>query len=432
MNQETIFVKNRNGFNISLRFTRPETQTGLAFILHGFSGDKDQREMRALEEEFSKRGYMVANIDATNSLNASEWTPAGASFTGHYNDLEYVIEWARGQAWFQSPFALAGHSMGAAAVLLYAENHPDNANLLIPISFPWLTGASKIAQDDDPEKYADWKAAGYWDKVSASRGRTLRVPYNFIEDLQNHDFGAKAARITAPTFLIIGELEKPQRITDNKKLFDMLRVKKEFIILPNTPHAVAKTAENEKAYRNALAHILDSKAEFIDIFDEHWNPTGEILEKNEAERQKKWHRAAHIWIVNSNGEVLLQLRSPNKKSSPNWWDISAAGHVRAGESVIDAGIRETREELGITITGDELTQIWTDESPTNQHLHTWFIMMTDLPPDAFTFNDHEVAAVKYVPWRKIAAMSDDEKRANKILPHKGFLPLFEYLEDKGL
>ena len=68
-------------------------------------------------------------------------------------------------------------------------------------------------------------------------------------------------------------------------------------------------------------------AELIDIFDEHWNPTGEILEKNEAERQKKWHRAAHIWVVNSKGEILLQLRSASKKTHPGWWDISVAGHA---------------------------------------------------------------------------------------------------------
>lgn len=174
-----------------------------------------------------------------------------------------------------------------------------------------------------------------------------------------------------------------------------------------------------------------AEVELIDIFDEQWNPTGEILEKAEAERQCKWHRAAHIWIVNPRGELLLQLRSPTKKSHPNMWDISAAGHVQAGESIIQGGIREMHEELGINITPDQLIFISKNESPENQHLHTEFLINLDLPISAYTFNDHEVSAVKYVPWREIAKMSDDEKLANNILPHNGFTALFEYLENNG-
>ena len=171
--------------------------------------------------------------------------------------------------------------------------------------------------------------------------------------------------------------------------------------------------------------------ELIDIFDRNWNPTGEILEKNEAERQGKWHRAAHIWIVNPRGELLLQLRGPDKKLYPNMWDISAAGHVRAGESVIEGGIREMREELGINITADQLIYITKSNSSNNNHLHTAFLTKLDLPIDAFVFNDQEVVQVKYVPWRELAKMTDKDMLANGILPHEELKPLFEYLEKNG-
>ncbi|MDR1826323.1 MAG: NUDIX domain-containing protein [Rickettsiales bacterium] len=171
--------------------------------------------------------------------------------------------------------------------------------------------------------------------------------------------------------------------------------------------------------------------ELIDIFDKDWNPTGEVLEKSEAERQGKWHRAAHVWIVNPKGELLLQLRGPNAKEYPNMWDISAAGHVRAGETVERAGIREMKEELGIDITEDRLIFISKDQSSKNQHLHTAFLIELDLPTDAFTFNDHEVADVKYMHWKELAKMDDETMLANNILPHKGFVPLFAYLSSHG-
>ena len=172
-------------------------------------------------------------------------------------------------------------------------------------------------------------------------------------------------------------------------------------------------------------------AEYLDIFDENWNPTGEVLEKEEAGRLGKWHRAAHIWIVNPRGELLLQLRSPAKKTHPNMWDISAAGHVRAGESVIDGGIREMREELGVEIAADMLVEITRNNSSSNNHLHTVFLTVLDIPPGAFVFNDNEVAGVKYVPWRELAKMSRDDMLANAVLPHREYGPLFEYLEKNG-
>lgn len=192
------------------------------------------------------------------SLNSSESSPSGITFTGHYNDLVDVIAWARGQDWFMSPFALAGQSMGAASVLLYAENYPDDVDLLLLISFPWLSGQSKIIQDNDPQKLRDWKETGYWDKVSKSRGRTLRMPYGFMEDLCRQDLAANAANITAKTILMIGDQENKRRLVDNQKLLDLLECEKTFILLPNMPHVVAKAPENAKTYREALIRVLDA------------------------------------------------------------------------------------------------------------------------------------------------------------------------------
>ncbi len=172
-------------------------------------------------------------------------------------------------------------------------------------------------------------------------------------------------------------------------------------------------------------------AELVDIFDENWSPTGEVLEKSESERQCKWHRAAHIWIVNSRGELLLQRRSPYKKTFPNMWDISAAGHVRAGESVVEGGIREMHEELGVDITASQLTLISTNRSFNNQHLQTEFLIKLDIPVEDFVFNDQEVVEVRYIPWRELAKMSEDDMKANNIIAHKGFVALFKYLEENG-
>lgn len=66
-----------------------------AFLEHGIGASKYYPHMRVLEEYFAHNGYNVINIEATNSLNESGQTNEGITFTGHYQDLEDVIEWVK-------------------------------------------------------------------------------------------------------------------------------------------------------------------------------------------------------------------------------------------------------------------------------------------------------------------------------------------------
>ena len=94
--------------------------------------------------------------------------------------------------------------------------------------------------------------------------------------------------------------------------------------------------------------------EYIDIFDENNNPTGIVKEKKQAHEDGDFHRTAHIWIINNKKELLLQKRSSSKKTHLNCWDISGAGHIREGETVIEGAIRELEEELGVKTKESDL------------------------------------------------------------------------------
>ena len=59
------------------------------------------------------------------------------------------------------------------------------------------------------------------------------------------------------------------------------------------------------------------------------------------------HRAVHVLVLNSEGALLLQLRSLKKDTQPGKWDTSVGGHVGFGQSYEEAALRETEEELGI-------------------------------------------------------------------------------------
>jgi len=61
------------------------------------------------------------------------------------------------------------------------------------------------------------------------------------------------------------------------------------------------------------------------------------------------HRAVVVLVYDRDGKVFLQKRSPAKSRFPGRWDLSATGHVTAGEASEDAAVRELHEELGLRV-----------------------------------------------------------------------------------
>lgn len=67
--------------------------------------------------------------------------------------------------------------------------------------------------------------------------------------------------------------------------------------------------------------------------------------------------AAYVILVRGS-DVLLQRRMGTGYMD-GYWSIGAAGHVEPGESVHDAAVRETYEELGVRIAASDLVSLCT-------------------------------------------------------------------------
>ena len=93
------------------------------------------------------------------------------------------------------------------------------------------------------------------------------------------------------------------------------------------------------------------------------NPKGKAIgktcSKTKVHRLGYWHRCVHIWIYSSANQILIQKRAINKSAFPNFWDVSVAGHVIAGETLEEAAKREVFEELGLNINQKKLQKIGT-------------------------------------------------------------------------
>lgn len=81
--------------------------------------------------------------------------------------------------------------------------------------------------------------------------------------------------------------------------------------------------------------------------------TGELIEAEDLVEAN-----SHVWLWRKTPagvvEVLLQRRADQKLVFPNFLHVSAGGGVDAGETPQQSAVRETREEVGITIAAEDL------------------------------------------------------------------------------
>ena len=174
--------------------------------------------------------------------------------------------------------------------------------------------------------------------------------------------------------------------------------------------------------------------EYLDICDGKGKLTGEKKTKKEVHEQGLWHRSVHVWIVNSENEVLLQKRSPLMDNHPNEWDISVAGHISTGEDYITSLLREMKEEIGLKIEPEELiqigelTQMSKREGYINNEVNPVYIVRKDLNIDKLKKQYEEVSEVKFMPYKKFRDLIESEDCS--FVPHpEEYKLLFKYLNE---
>ena len=233
-----IFIKNRKNQNIAVIVEKAEPQKGLAFVMHGLGGFKEQPHIQAMAEAFKENGYSVIGFDTTNTFGESEGKYEDATVTNYYEDLEDVVDWAKEQDWYQKPFILAGHSLGGICTALYAEKYPENVLALAPIA----TAVSGQLMKENYSRYGEdylkkWQEIGYFESPSVSRpGVIKRIKWQFLEDSLQYDLLPQVKNLKMPVLLIVGDKDMSTPVTQQQILFKVLPGIKELHIIKGADH----------------------------------------------------------------------------------------------------------------------------------------------------------------------------------------------------
>lgn len=240
MKMEKFFIQNRKGQKVCVLLEKAESPKGLAFVMHGLGGFKEQDHIEVFAAAFRKHGFAVVRFDTADTLGESEGNYENATITSYYEDLEDVIKWAKSQDWYQEPFVLSGHSLGGICILLYAEQYPEEIKGLLPVS-SYLSHElyQKAKAEHDPDQLKEWEETGWRIEESVSKpGVTKKLNWHqFTTDAKQYDIFSNARKLTMPALLLVGSGDWGTPPKNQQLLLDSIpEGKKELVVIKGAKH----------------------------------------------------------------------------------------------------------------------------------------------------------------------------------------------------
>jgi len=257
--EEKFEIKNREGLKIVGLFEPVENSRGIVIVSHGLGGFKEQGHIKLFADTFREAGYSVVRYDTTNSDGESGGKMEDATTTNFLHDFEDIIRWAKQQSWWQDNLILSGHSLGSFAAVLYAEDHPEEVEALVPFSTV-VSGKLTLKSPAHPKEQIDeWRAKGYreWESVSQP-GLIKRLKWSHVEDRLKYNILPKAHNLIMPVLLVVGENDDSVPPEHIKMFYNKLPGPKEFHIIKGAPHTF-RSPKHLKEIKEILTKWLKNK-----------------------------------------------------------------------------------------------------------------------------------------------------------------------------
>lgn len=187
--------------------------------------------------------------------------------------------------------------------------------------------------------------------------------------------------------------------------------------------------------------IVSDEGENLILVDEFDKPNGNASKGECHDGDGLLHRAFSLFVLNGNGQILMQQRSAAKRLWPMHWSNSCCSHPRVGETMGLAIKRRLAEELDISCEFKYLFKFRYQKNYKNkgsEHEFCWvYLGRSD---DQVRCNRNEIASWCYMEpatlnhllldhpawftpwfrmeWRRILAEHPEELEGPANIPHR--------------
>ena len=225
--------------------------------------------------------------------------------------------------------------------------------------------------------------------------------------------------------------EKPDPYCLTQLLEKYPNIKKEDVIYFGDSKTDAEFAQNAGVDYLVIDHYLNKKQfftlalgsfaggedELLVEVDKDDKDIGVIYKLDAHSDPARYHRAAHLMLFNSKGQVILQKRSLTKMFDPGAWDMPG-GHQIYGQTIKQTAQIEMMEEMGIQ-PKFTFVQKWLKQDGNQSEWCYLYYAFNDGP---YRIDEHEVAEIAIFDCQKLIAHEYDKKF--QILDH-----VYRYTEE---
>ncbi len=164
--------------------------------------------------------------------------------------------------------------------------------------------------------------------------------------------------------------------------------------------------------------------EFNDIYDSNRNFTGRTHLRGTPWKKGEYGLVVCVWVYDGKGNVLMTRRSPEKTGAGTW--ENSGGAAQAGETSLQAIVRELREETGIVANAEEFELLCSDRDRIAHY--DFYCLKREIPIEQIVLQPGETDDVKWVTFREVHEMIEKKEICSVIA--KQFLKQEQDLRDR--
>ncbi len=150
--------------------------------------------------------------------------------------------------------------------------------------------------------------------------------------------------------------------------------------------------------------------EVFDLYDKEFNKLDKTMDRGTTNNPGEYHLVVHMWFRNSKGEYLVQQRNKETDEIPYQW-AATGGAATTGDSSIEAAIRETEEELGLSIDKSKFQLVgrYFTENHIANYITDAYLIEEDILLNQLKIDTVEVREVDYKSMDEIKNMISNKQ-----------------------
>lgn len=144
--------------------------------------------------------------------------------------------------------------------------------------------------------------------------------------------------------------------------------------------------------------------EIWDAYKEDGTLAGVDLIRGEPIAEGLHHAVAEVFVLHTDGTVLITQRDFTKPNYPGLYESGAGGSVVKGETFLEGAIRELKEETGIASA--DLHEIYT--VTTSDTLYKGYMCIVDVDKESIQLQEGETISYKWITKKEFIRFCQSE------------------------